>query len=115
MNRRARTVASFIALALVAAAIALPSTAFGGAHAASTHTVTLKALRFHPGTLEIHRGDSVKWVWADGEKHNVTSQGFHSATMRHGSYTVRFTRSGTFEYHCTIHVREGMKGKIIVH
>jgi plastocyanin len=34
--------------------------------------------------------------------------------MRHGSYTVRFTRSGTFEYHCTIHLEEGMKAKIIV-
>jgi plastocyanin len=114
MTRRRRIVAS-VALALVATAIVLPGTAFGGAHAASTHTVTLKAVRFHPGTLEIHRGESVKWVWADGEKHNVTARSFHSQTMRRGSYTVRFTRSGTFEYHCTIHVREGMKGKIIVH
>jgi plastocyanin len=114
MTRRRRIVAS-IALALVAAAIALPAVAFGGARVASTHTVTLKAIRFHPGTLEIHRGDSVKWVWADGEKHNVTFHSFHSQTMRHGSYTVRFTRSGTFEYHCTIHVKEGMKAKIIVH
>jgi plastocyanin len=28
---------------------------------------------------------------------------------------VRFNRKGTFNYHCTIHVEEGMRGKLIVH
>ena len=32
-----------------------------------------------------------------------------------GAAAVRFTRSGTFNYRCTIHVREGMRGKIVVH
>jgi plastocyanin len=45
----------------------------------------------------------------------VTFAGFHSRTQTSGSYTVRFTRSGTFNYRCTIHVREGMRGKIVVH
>jgi plastocyanin len=30
-------------------------------------------------------------------------------------WAVRFTHSGTFRYFCTIHVSEGMKGKIVVH
>ena len=44
----------------------------------------------------------------------MTFQGFHSRTMGHGSYTVRFTRSGTFSYRCTIHGSEGMRGRILV-
>jgi plastocyanin len=76
----------------------------------------IKETRFHPGSLTIRRGDSVTWVWRDGgEEHNVTAHAFHSRTMGHGSFTVRFTRSGTFNYRCTIHESEGMRGRIVVH
>jgi plastocyanin len=104
-----------LAAAVLASAALIPAAALGGAHTAARHTVTLKNIRFHPGTLTINRGDSVTWGWHDGEtEHNVTFHGFHSRTQFRGSYTVRFTRKGTFNYHCTIHVSEGMKGKIIV-
>ena len=109
-SRLSRTVA----LAVVTAAL-IPAAAFAGAHAAAGHTVVLKDIRFHPGNLTISRGDSVTWQWRDGgTEHNVTFHGFHSRTMGHGSYTVRFTHSGTFNYHCTIHGSEGMVGKIVV-
>jgi plastocyanin len=109
-----------------AAAIALPAAALAGAAGPSTpptvarvaqnHTVVLKNIRFHPAALSIHRGDSVTWLWRDGGvRHNVTASGFHSRTQGTGSFTVRFNRTGTFNYHCTIHVAEGMKGKIVVH
>ena len=75
----------------------------------------LKNFHFHPATLGISRGEKVKWVWEDPAEHNVTFHGFHSRTQESGTYTVRFTRAGTFQYHCTIHVSEGMKGKIVVH
>ena len=111
-NRRLGRVA---ALALGLAAV-LPAVALGGGSAASSHSVVLKEVRYHPGTLTIRRGDSVTWLWRDGgEEHNVTFHGFHSRTMRHGSYTVRFSHSGTFSYRCTIHEAEGMRGKITVH
>ncbi len=105
------------------AAIVLPTVALasvGGsvtppAHLAQNHTVILKNTRFHPATLSIHRGDSVTWLWRDEVRHNVTASSFHSRTQGTGSFTVRFNRSGTFNYHCTIHVEEGMKGKIVVH
>jgi plastocyanin len=102
---------------LACAALALvPAGAFGGAESASTHTVVIKEIRFHPATLSIRRGDSVRWSWRDeGIEHNVTFHGFHSRTQGNGSYTVRFTHSGTFNYHCTIHVAQGMRGKIVVH
>ncbi len=112
MNKK--TLATLAVLA-VAVGAAIPTVALGGARAASTHTVILKNIRFHPATLSINRGDSVKWLWEDNTEHNVTFHGLHSRTQERGSYTIRFTKSGTFNYHCTIHVSEGMKGKIIVH
>ena len=98
-----------------ALAVAIPVGAFGSASASGTHVVTLHEFRFHPATLKIHRGEKVKWVWRDEVEHNVTfSNRTHSATQEKGTYTVRFTRAGTFNYKCTIHFREGMVGKIIV-
>jgi plastocyanin len=104
-----------LAATVLAAAALIPSVALGGAAAASTHTVVLKEIRFHPGTLNIRRGESVRWVWEDEVEHNVTFHGFHSRTQEHGTYTVRFTHSGTFDYRCTIHQAQGMRGKIVVH
>jgi plastocyanin len=117
MRMTGKRLGTLLAVA-AAAAVLIPTVAFAGgdARAASTHTVTLKDIAFHPGDLSINRGDSVTWVWRDGEtEHNVTGHGFHSRTQAHGSYTVRFTHDGTFSYDCTLHVAEGMKGKIIVH
>ena len=100
------------ALALSAAAL-IPSAALGGARAAATHVVVLKDIRFHPASLTIDRGDTVKWEWEDpGIEHNVTFDGFHSRTQDSGSYAVRFTRAGTFNYTCTLHA--GMRGRIVV-
>ena len=112
LTRRGGLLAALAAAAMIAL---IPAGAFGTARSASSHTVTLKELRFHPATLSINRGDSVKWLWRDAKEHNVTFHGFRSRTQTSGSYTVRFTHSGTFSYQCTIHVAEGMKGKIIVH
>jgi plastocyanin len=113
---RGRGIAAALGAIVAGCALAaIPSGAFGGAHAAGAHTVTLSSLRFHPGTLTIGRGDSVRWLWRErGTEHNVTFAGFHSRTQPSGSYTVRFTRSGTFNYRCTIHVALGMRGKIVV-
>lgn len=101
---------------VLATAALVPAAALGGARTAAGHSVVIKAIRFHPGTLAIKRGDSVTWLWRDGgEEHNVTFHGFHSRTMGRGSYTVRFSHAGTFNYRCTIHESEGMRGKIVVH
>ncbi|HTD57863.1 MAG TPA: plastocyanin/azurin family copper-binding protein [Solirubrobacteraceae bacterium] len=111
-----RTLTGTLATLAAATALTIPALASGGAHSASTHTVTLSHIRYHPGTLSIKRGDSVTWLWEDkGKEHNVTGKGFKSRTMTKGSFSVRFTRAGTYNYHCTIHVEEGMRGKIVVH
>lgn len=113
---RGRTLVCALATLAVASGATIPALASSGGHAAATHSVTLKSVRFHPGTLSIKRGDTVTWLWEDkGIEHNVTSSGFKSKTMTKGSFSVRFTRAGTFNYRCTIHAAEGMKGSIVVH
>lgn len=114
MSRLSKRTHTLLAILAVAIGTTLPAVAFGGARAASSHTVILKNVRFHPGTLTINRGDTVTWLWRDREEHNITFHGLHSRTMTHGSYAVRFTRGGTFDYRCTIHASEGMRGRIVV-
>jgi plastocyanin len=115
-NRRTAALAVLAALVAAATLALVPSGALGGAGSAGGHTVTLKEISFHPGTLNIRRGESVRWLWRDeGTQHNVTFSGFHSRTQGQGSYSVRFTRRGTYNYRCTIHVALGMKGRVIVH
>ena len=116
MMQRNRIAALAAVVLAAATAVAVPVGAFGSASASRTHTVTLHEIEFHPATLKIHRGDKVKWVWKDEVEHNVTfSKHTHSQTQEKGTYTVRFTRAGTFNYKCTIHFREGMVGRVIVH
>lgn len=113
---RSRTLAGAFAALALAGGGTIPALASGGAHASGAHDVVLKNIRFHPSTLSIKRGDTVTWLWQDkGISHNVTGHGFKSRTMARGSFSVRFTKSGTFNYHCTIHVHEGMVGKVVVH
>jgi plastocyanin len=103
------------ALVAVAALAAIPAGAFAGGRAASTHTVSLSGFSFHPSTLTITRGDSVRWSWnIPKSEHNVTFSSVHSRTGSSGSLTVKFPRAGTFSYVCTIHAKKGMKGKVIV-
>lgn len=118
-TRVALALLALTAIAAPAGAVTSPLAQAGGgsaAHSASSHVVVLKGLRYHPSTISIRRGESVTWVWRDGGiEHNVTGHGFRSRTQARGSFTVRFTRAGTYSYHCTIHVAEGMVGKVIVH
>jgi plastocyanin len=107
----ARVVLAFLAAAAIPA---IGYSAAGqGARPASSHVVTLRHIAFHPHTLTINRNESVTWIWEDsGIAHNVTSHNFRSKTQTHGSFTVRFTRTGIFNYRCTIH--QGMAGTVIV-
>jgi plastocyanin len=113
---RPRTVAAALAATALAGGAAIPALAASSARSSSVHDVVLKNIRFHPSSLRIKRGDTVTWLWRDsGLGHNVTGKGFKSRTMGRGSFSVRFTRAGTYNYHCTIHVHEGMVGRVVVH
>jgi plastocyanin len=100
--------------ALLCAGVGLLVAALGAtAEGAASHTVILRNIAFSPRTLKIHRGDVVRWVWRDGTvPHNVSARSFHSAIQSKGSFSVRFTRRGSFSYVCTLH--RGMTGRIVV-
>ena len=102
---------------LVATSAVALLVATGGSAAASTRAVVLRDIDFKPHTVKLHRGDSVRWRWDDGDtSHNVTSRGkarFKSSTTKStGTYVVRFRRAGTYRYVCTLH--PGMAGRVVV-
>lgn len=77
--------------------------------------VRINAFRFRTDTITIAAGQAVRWTNEDPVDHTVTfvsgatSSGLLPAK---GSFTVRFDRRGTYEYHCTPHPY--MKGVVIV-
>ena len=113
MRPRVPLALALLAALAVAVGAALPGRALGRARP-RTHDVVIRGYAFHPARLTIGRGDSVTWLWRDGSiPHNVTASGFRgSPTKAGGSFTVRFSRRGTFAYTCTIH--PWMDGRIVV-
>jgi plastocyanin len=101
------------------AAVATVTIAFitSPASAARTANVSLEDVRFTPSSVQVKRGDRVRWTWNDGATpHNVSSRGTlrfrSSSTKTRGIYVVRFNQAGTHRYLCTIH--PGMAGKVVV-
>jgi plastocyanin len=102
------------ALAAVSGTVVAPAAAVGvTAHASSVHVIVLKHMAFSPRAITVHKSDSVEFIWEDGSiPHNVTGSAFHSSTKTKGTYTVKFTRKGTYAFRCTIHA--GMTGTVTV-
>ena len=104
-----------VLVSVVAAAVLVAASALAqpSAHSAATHTVYIRGYSYLPGTAHIHRGDTVRWVWQDGNRqHNVVGSGFKIKLRAHGSVSIRFNRRGSFQYTCSIH--PGMNGEVIV-
>ena len=109
--------------ALTACAMALGSFAFSGVAAdvgsgkAKPYPVAIRNFAFAPKTLTVPAGTQVVWTNADEEPHVITSAGalfISSKALDTGdSYTVRFSKPGTYAYYCAIHPM--MVGTIIVH
>jgi plastocyanin len=89
---------------------------------AKTVQVSASGTSFNPSNVEIHAGDTVRWV-ASGT-HTVTS-GTGSSDPSAGalfdhplssgqSYSFVFTSPGTFHYFCVPHEQSGMKGTVTV-
>jgi plastocyanin len=102
-------------LGIVAAAPGFVFAAQSPAHAArvSSSTVRIGDIFFRPKTLKVKKGATVRWNWTGKLRHNVTFTrlGAHSPTQRHGSYSLRFNKKGTYHYLCTVH---GITGTIVV-
>ena len=63
--------------------------------------------KFSPNPASAKVGDTVKWTFDDdSNQHTVTAVdgSFDSGTHGKGdSFTHRFDKAGTFQYHCTLH------------
>jgi plastocyanin len=82
-----------------------------------TPVVTIHDFAFSPKTLVINKGMQVKFVQEDTITHNVVgaaaSSFIHSPLLTKGqSYTVTFSKAGTYNYICAIH--PNMQAKVIV-
>jgi plastocyanin len=80
--------------------------------------VSIKNVKFHPDTITVKAGSTVKWTNDDGFAHTVTKTGgpgakFDSGNVNGGAtYEQKFATPGTIDYVCTIH--PGQSGKIVV-
>jgi plastocyanin len=94
-----------LATALVVAAVAVPAFA-------ATKTVAVDDNVFKPRTLNVKRGDTVRWRWVGEAPHNVVvTRGpvrFQSRLQTRGTYSRKMTRKGTYRILCTIHPGMGM-------
>lgn len=82
----------------------------------ATHSVSISNFAFNPLSLTVSVGDTVVWTNDDSASHTITSDSgseLASSSFSKGqTYSHTFTKSGTFDYHCSIHTM--MKAKIIV-
>ncbi len=82
---------------------------------ATTVGVSISGFAFHPATVKIEVGTTVKWTNHQNVTHTVTANGgsFNSGDLAPGhSFSHTFKRVGKFPYHCMIHTF--MKGTVIV-
>lgn len=84
---------------------------------AETKSVTISNFGFNPSTITIAKGTTVTWTNDDPMSHTVTADsadgGFSSKQLATGeSFSYKFTKSGTFPYHCNIH--KSMTATVIV-
>lgn len=80
-----------------------------------THAVTIQGFAFKQSPLTIKKGDTIVWTNADSVPHTVTgnSGGPASPTVNpNGTYSFKFTSTGTFDYHCSFH--PSMIGTVVV-
>jgi plastocyanin len=102
-------------MAATAVALVLAGQASAGpvASASGTARVRIADFTFKPGALTVGAGTRVSFSNADGVAHTATSGSFDTGHIDPGrSVVVRFSRRGTFSYHCSIH--PSMHGKIVV-
>lgn len=81
----------------------------------SSVTASIVNFAFTPANLAVTVGSTVTWTNTDGASHTVTADGgvFGSSTLAvGGTFSHRFTTTGTFAYHCAIH--PSMTGTVTV-
>jgi plastocyanin len=75
-------------------------------HSASATTVNISSFKFVPGSVSVHVGDTVTWINHDSVKHSAKANDgtFDTGLLDNGkSAAFKFTRAGTYQYHCSPH------------
>ena len=108
---------------------------------ASSHAEAFQGFRFYPSTITVDAGDTVTWTYPSAEPHTVTFLGasgtlpspadpnnpkraggstYDGSTYTSSgfiamgySYSLTFTKPGTYTYYCLIHQPE-MAGTVVV-
>jgi plastocyanin len=83
--------------------------------AAATNAVAVNGFSFQPDVLKVKVGATVTWTNDDTVAHTVIADdnSFASSNLQPGgSFSFRFTRPGTYAYHCSIH--PSMHGSVVV-
>lgn len=84
----------------------------------SSGQVSIQNMMFTPSQITITKGQSVTWTNNDSITHTVVDDlsgtgGPSSGDIAPGqSYTFTFDKTGSFQYHCSIH--PSMRGTIVV-
>jgi plastocyanin len=88
----------------------------GGGGTGPGAQVTMKDIKFNPGTVTIKPGGKVTWTNDDSVGHDVTADSFESGSpggIDGGStYSHIFKKAGTYKYVCSVH--PGMEGTVKV-
>jgi plastocyanin len=80
---------------------------------------------FLPNTVRVEPGSSIRWLNESNVPHNVVGTYFRNSTAENvhidsgffgkdRNFRYEFDDEGIFEYRCTIHSEEGMKGLLII-
>lgn len=111
--------APVVAVLLAGAALVAGQTATADsqpiAHSSAAHaTVRISNFKFKPFELTVGRGATVTFANRDSTAHEPAKAGsFDTGRIAPGkARSVRFTKSGTYRYICTLH--PFMHGKIVV-
>lgn len=74
------------------------------------------AQKFDPTTSTLHVNDVIQWTNGGALPHNVTFDAHPELTSQlmnqSGTWQVKFTTAGTYQYHCTLH--PGMDATVTV-
>jgi plastocyanin len=73
-------------------------------------------LAFEPAMLTVHVGDIIQWTNTASFEHTITFDSESSLSdpslQPGGTWEVKFTTAGTYQFHCSIHPQ--MVGTIVV-
>jgi plastocyanin len=78
------------------------------------HTVEIRQMKFVPGEIKVHKGDTIAWINNDIVVHDITEEKnkeWSSSALPIGSAWQKVAVKSA-DYFCSIHVV--MKGRIVV-